>query len=205
MSTLLFSIPPDNLDDYTLSQAADIMKDGGVVIYPTDTIYAMGCSILQPKALERMAKIKNIRVDKAVFSLIVHDFAHITDYTKPMSNTVYKLMKHNLPGPFTFILEANSNIPKLMNSRRKTVGIRIPNNPITLGLVEKLGCPMVSTSLHSDDEIEKFPTDPDEIFTDYENKVDAVIDGGHGNNEESTVIDCTEQEPVIIRQGLGIL
>src|ERR1700757_4174166 len=113
--TLLFEIDPNALDEYTLSQAADIMKDGGVVIYPTDTIYAMGCSILQPKALERMAKIKDIRVDKAVFSLIVHDFAHITDYTKPMSNTVYKLMKHNLPGPFTFILEANSNIPKLMN------------------------------------------------------------------------------------------
>jgi len=203
MNSLLFSIFPDRIDEHKLVQAADIMKDGGVVIYPTDTIYAMGCSIMQPKALERMAKIKDIRVDKAVFSLIVHDFSHITDFTRPMSNTVYKIMKHSLPGPFTFILEANSNIPKLMNSRRKTVGIRIPDNPVTLGLVEKLGCPIVSTSLHDDDEITKFLTDPDEIFKRYQDKVDVVINGGYGNNEESTVIDCTGQEPVIIRQGKG--
>ncbi len=205
MTTLFIPISRDNVDEHELTQIADIMKDGGVVIYPTDTIYAMGCSIMQPHALERMAKIKGIRVDKAVFSLIVHDFSHITDYTRPMSTTVYKLMKRSLPGPFTFILEANSNIPKLMNSRRKTVGIRIPNNPITLCLVEKLGCPIVSTSLHDDDEITKFPTDPDEILAHYQNKVDVVIDGGFGNNEESTVVDCTDQEPVIIRQGLGLL
>lgn len=203
MSALFISISPDELDEYKLGQVADIMKDGGVVIYPTDTIYAMGCSIMQPKALERMAKIKDIRVDKAVFSLIVHDFSHITDYTKPMSNKVYKIMKHSLPGPFTFILDANSNIPKLMNSRRKTVGIRIPDNPITLGIVEKLGCPMVSTSLHNEDEIMKFPTDPHEIFEHYKNMVDMVVDGGNGNTEESTVIDCTGMEPVIIRQGKG--
>jgi tRNA threonylcarbamoyl adenosine modification protein (Sua5/YciO/YrdC/YwlC family) len=203
MNSLFLSISPEHIDEYKLSQVADIMKDGGVVIYPTDTIYAMGCSIMQPKALERMAKIKDIRVDKAVFSLIVHDFRHITDYTRPMSNSVYKMMKHSLPGPFTFILDANSNIPKLMNSRRKTVGIRIPDNPITLGLVEKLGCPMVSTSLHNEDEIMKFPTDPDEIYEHYKDKVDVVIDGGHGNNEESTVIDCTGADAVIIRQGKG--
>ena len=204
MSKLL-SIFPEHLDEQKLGQAAAIMKDGGVVIYPTDTIYAMGCSIMQPHAIERMAKIKGIRVDKAVFSLIVHDFSHITDYTRPMNTSVYKLMKRCLPGPFTFILEANSNIIRMMSSRRKTVGIRIPSNPVILGLVEQLGCPIVSTSLHDDDEITKFPTDPDEIFEHYQDKVDAVINGGYGNNEESTIIDCTGSDPVIIRQGLGIV
>jgi tRNA threonylcarbamoyl adenosine modification protein (Sua5/YciO/YrdC/YwlC family) len=201
----LFSIFPEHLDEQKLMQAANIMKEGGIVIYPTDTIYAMGCSILQPKAIERMAKIKGIRVDKAVFSLIVHDLGHITEYTRPMNNSVYKLMKRCLPGPFTFILEANSNIIRMMSSRRKTVGIRIPGNPVILGLAEKLGCPIVSTSLHDEDEITKFPTDPDEIFDHYQDRVDAVINGGYGNNEESTIIDCTGQEPVIIRQGLGII
>lgn len=204
MSQLL-SIFPHHIEEHKLSHAAETMQLGGVVIYPTDTIYAMGCSILQPKAIERLAKIKGIRVDKAVFSMIVHDFSHITDYTMPMSTSVYKLMRHNLPGPFTFILNANSNLPKLMNSRRKTVGVRIPDNPVTLKLVEKLGCPIVSTSLHDDDEITKFPTDPDEIFEHYKDKVDIVINGGYGNNEESTVVDCTENEPVIIRQGKGII
>ena len=204
MSKLL-SIFPEHLDEQKLVQAANIMKEGGVVIYPTDTIYAMGCSIMQPKAIERMAKIKGIRVDKAVFSLIVHDLGHITEYTRPMNTSVYKLMKRCLPGPFTFILEANSNIIRMMSSRRQTVGIRIPSNPVILGLAEKLGGPIVSTSLHDDDEITKFPTDPDDIFDHYQDKVDAVINGGYGNNEESTIIDCTGSEPVIIRQGKGIV
>lgn len=201
----LLSIFPDHIEGHKLQAAADSLKEGGVVIYPTDTIYAMGCSIMHPQAIERMAKIKGIRPDKAVFSLIVHDFSHLTDYTRPLSTSVFKLMKHCLPGPFTFILEANSNITRMMNSRRKTIGIRIPDNPVTLGLVEKLGCPLVSTSLHDDDEILKFPTDPDEIFNLYNDKVDVVINGGYGNNEESTIIDCTAEEPVIIRQGKGII
>jgi len=201
--TKLLSIFPDHIEEHKLQTAADVLKKGGIVIYPTDTIYAMGCSILHPNAIERLAKIKGVRVDKAVFSLIVHDFAHIAEYTRPMSNTVYKLMKRCLPGPFTFILESGSNINRIMNTRRKTVGVRIPANPVTLGLVEKLGCPIVSTSLHDDDEIVKFPTDPDEIFDHYSDKVDAVINGGYGKNEESTVVDCIGPEPVIIRQGLG--
>lgn len=201
----LLSIFPDHIEGHKLEAAADSLKEGGVVIYPTDTIYAMGCSIMNPQAIERMAKIKGIRSDKAVFSLIVHDFSHLTDYTRPLSTSVFKLMKRCLPGPFTFILEANSNITRMMNSRRKTVGIRIPDNPVTLGLVEKLGCPLVSTSLHDDDEILKFPTDPDEIFNLYNDKVDVVINGGYGNNEESTIIDCTGEEPVIIRQGKGVI
>jgi tRNA threonylcarbamoyl adenosine modification protein (Sua5/YciO/YrdC/YwlC family) len=201
----LLSIFPDHIEEHKLQAAADALKKGGIVIYPTDTIYAMGCSIEQPQAIERLAKIKGIRVDKAVFSLIIHDFAHLTDYTMPLSNTVFKLMKHSLPGPFTFILQANANITRMMNSRRKTVGVRIPSNPVTLGLVEKLGCPLVSTSLHDDDEILRFPTDPDEIFNMFGDKVDVVINGGYGKNEESTVVDCTGEEPEIIRQGLGII
>ncbi len=201
----LLSIFPDHLDEIKVKAAVEAFRNGGVVIYPTDTIYAMGCSISQPQAIERMAKIKGIRVDKAVFSLIVHDFSHLTDYTRPMSNTVYKLMKRCLPGPFTFILEANANITRMMNSRRKTVGIRIPDNPVILALAQELGEPIVSTSLHDDDEILKFPTDPDAIFDLYGDKVDVVVNGGYGNNEESTIVDCTQDEPVIIRQGLGVI
>jgi len=204
MSKLL-SIFPGHIEEHKIVAAADCLKEGGIVIYPTDTIYAMGCGILHPQAIERMANIKGIRPDKAVFSLIVHDFSHLTEYTRPVSTSVFKLMKRCLPGPFTFILEANSNITRMMNSRRKTIGIRIPDNPVTLGLVEKLGVPLVSTSLHDDDEILKFPTDPDEIFNLYYDKADVIINGGYGNNEESTVVDCTGDEPVIIRQGKGVL
>jgi tRNA threonylcarbamoyl adenosine modification protein (Sua5/YciO/YrdC/YwlC family) len=199
------SINPSDIDEDALSLATECLESGGILIYPTDTIYAMGCSLKQPQAIEKMARIKDIRVDKAVFSLIFYDFGEIADYTKPMSTSIYKLMKRCLPGPFTFILSANSNISRLMNTRRKTVGVRIPGNPIILRLVQSIGCPIVSTSLHDEDEIIKFPTDPYEIFTHYEDKVDMVIDGGSGNNEESTVIDCTSAEPLLIRQGAGIL
>jgi tRNA threonylcarbamoyl adenosine modification protein (Sua5/YciO/YrdC/YwlC family) len=199
------SIDQHDIDEDAFSMATGCFESGGVVIYPTDTIYAMGCSLLQPKGIDKMARIKGIRVDKAVFSLIFHDFASIADYTKPMNTSVYKLMKRCLPGPFTFILHANANITRLMNSRRKTVGVRIPNNLVTLRLVEHLGCPIVSSSLHDEDEIVKFPTDPVEIFNRYENIVDMVIDSGYGHNEESTIIDCTEGEPLILRQGAGLL
>jgi len=203
--TKLLSIFPEHLEDTKLEQAAECLKQGGIVIYPTDSIYAMGCSITQPRSIERMVKIKGIRPDKAVFSLIVNDFSHLTNYTRLTNNGVFKLLKRCLPGPFTFILEANSNSIRSMNSRRKTIGIRIPANPVTLALAEKLGCPIVSTSLHDEDKITKFPTDPDEIFAHYNNAVDIVINGGYGKNEESTIIDCTGSEPVIIRQGLGVI
>jgi tRNA threonylcarbamoyl adenosine modification protein (Sua5/YciO/YrdC/YwlC family) len=164
----------------------------------------MGCSLKHPQAIERMARIKDIRVDKAVFSLLFHDFAEISEYTRPVNTAIYKLMKRCLPGPFTFILNANSSISRLMNTRRKTVGVRIPDNAIILRLVERIGCPIVSTSLHDEDEIVKFPTDPMEIFNHYEDKVDMVIDGGYGHKEESTVIDCTSEEPLLVRQGVGL-
>jgi len=199
------SIRPSDIDEDALSMAVECLTSGGVLIYPTDTIYAMGCSLKQPQAIEKMARIKDIRVDKAVFSLIFHDFAEIADYTKSVNTAIYKLMKRCMPGPFTFILNANSSISRLMNTRRKTVGVRIPDNLITLRLVESIGCPIVSTSLHDDDEIVKFPTDPLDIFDHYEDKVDMIIDGGYGHNQESTVIDCTSEEPLLVRQGAGIL
>ncbi len=199
------SIIPSEIDEDTLALATEVLTSGGVLIYPTDTIYAMGCSLEQPQAIERMARIKDIRVDKAVFSLIFHDFREIANYTRPVNTAIYKLMKRCLPGPFTFILNANSTISRLMNTRRKTVGVRIPDNNIILKLVESIGCPIVSTSLHDEDEIVKFPTDPYDIFNHYDEKVDMVIDGGYGHNEESTVIDCTAEEPLLIRQGAGIL
>lgn len=199
------SIIPTDIDEDAMLLAKGCLISGGVLIYPTDTIYAMGCSLKHPQAMERMARIKDIRVDKAVFSLIFHDFAEIADYTRPVSTATYKLMKRCLPGPYTFILNANSTISRLMNTRRRTVGVRIPDNAIIKQLVEIIGCPIVSTSLHNEDEIVKFPTDPMEIFNQYEDKVDMVIDGGHGHNQESTVIDCTSEEPVLLRQGAGIL
>ena len=204
MAELIY-IVPDEIDEHALSLATRCLLSGGVLIYPTDTIYAMGCSLRQPQAMEKMARIKDIRVDKAVFSLIFHDFAEIAEYTRPVNTSIYKLMRRCMPGAFTFILNANSNIGRLMNTRRKTVGVRIPDNPITLRLVESIGCPIVSTSLHDDDEIVKFPTDPTEIFNHYEDKVDMIIDGGYGHNQESTIIDCTSEEPLLIRQGAGIV
>jgi len=203
--TQFISISPGKIDDDVLSLAVECLNSGGVLIYPTDTIYAMGCSLKHPQAIERMARIKNIRVDKAVFSLLFHDFAEISEYTRPVNTAIYKLMKRCLPGPFTFILNANSSISRLMNTRRKTVGVRIPDNAIILRLVERIGCPIVSTSLHDEDEIVKFPTDPLEIFNHYEDKVDMVIDGGYDHNEESTVINCTSEEPLLVRQGAGLL
>jgi tRNA threonylcarbamoyl adenosine modification protein (Sua5/YciO/YrdC/YwlC family) len=199
------SISPSEIDEDVLALAVECLNSGSILIYPTDTIYAMGCSLKHPQAIERMARIKDIRVDKAVFSLLFHDFAEISEYTRPVNTAIYKLMKRCLPGPFTFILNANSNISRLMNTRRKTVGVRIPDNKIILRLVESIGCPIVSTSLHDEDEIVKFPTDPMEIFNHYEDKVDMVIDGGYGHKEESTVIDCTSEEPLLVRQGAGVL
>ncbi len=199
------SITASEPEEDILGLAIECFNSGGVVIYPTDTIYAMGCSLNKPQAIEKMARIKGIRADKAVFSLIFHDFASIANYTQPGNTAIYKLMKRCLPGAFTFILNANASISRLMNTRRKTVGVRIPGNPITLKLVEILGCPIVSTSLHDEDEIVKFPTDPMDIFNHYEDKVDMLIDGGFGHNEESTIIDCTSGEPLLVRQGAGIL
>jgi len=175
---------------------------GGVIIYPTDTVYGLGCDISKSRAIERIARIKGVRPEKSNFSFIVHDLSHLADFTKPLDNQVYKLMKRNFPGPFTFILEANSNVPKLMKSKKKTVGIRIPDNNIILDIVKELGNPILTTSVHSDDEILEYTTDPELIYEDMQQLVDLVIDGGYGNNVPSTIVDCTGPEITILRQGI---
>lgn len=179
--------------------------DGGIIIYPTDTVYGIGCDILKSKAIEKVALIKGINAAKANFSFICNDLSQLADYSKPINNDVFKLMRKNLPGPFTFILNANNNVPKLIQSKKKTVGIRIPDNNIPLEIVRELGHPIMSTSVHDDDEILEYTTDPELIYEKYSSVVDIVIDGGYGDNEASTVVDCTSDEILIVREGKGIL
>lgn len=198
---MLIKLYNQNPSQEKIREVVEILRNGGVIIYPTDTVYGLGCDITKSRAIERIARIKGVKAEKANFSFIVYDLSHLSDYTRPVSNTVYKLMKRNLPGPFTFILEANNNVPKLMKSKKKTVGIRIPDNNIILEIVKELGHPILTTSVHSDDEVLDYTTDPELIHEDMENLVDLVIDGGYGNNIPSAVIDCTGPEIEVIRQG----
>jgi len=191
----------DNPAERHIQKIVKVLKNGGVIIYPTDTVYGIGCDITKPKAIEKVAQLKGVKVAKANFSFICFDMSHLADYTKPLSNNVFKLMKRNLPGPFTFILEANNNVPKLFKANRKSIGIRIPDNNIIREIVKELGNPILTTSLKADDEIIEYTTDPELIYEDYQNLVDIVIDGGYGGNIASTVIDCTDEEPEIIRMG----
>ena len=192
-----------NLKD--VLKVVEILRDGGVIIYPTDTIYGIGCDITKPKAVERVARIKNVKPEKADFSFIFYDLSNISDYCKPIPNGIFKLMKKHLPGPFTFILSANSNIPKLFRSTKKSIGIRIPQNNIIREIVKELGNPILSTSVHDEDTIIEYTTDPELIHEKYGDLVDLVIDGGFGGNIPSTVIDCIGNEPVITRFGKGEL
>jgi tRNA threonylcarbamoyl adenosine modification protein (Sua5/YciO/YrdC/YwlC family) len=186
-------------------KAVEILRNGGVIIYPTDTIYGIGCDITKPKAVERVARIKNTRPDKPDLSFIFYDLSHISDYCKPIPNPIFKLIKKNLPGPFTFILNANSNVPKLFKNSKKSIGIRVPDNNIIREIVRELGNPILSTSVHDDDEINEYITDPELIHEKYGQLVDLVINGGYGGNIPSTVLDCTTGEPSLLRIGKGIL
>ncbi len=202
---MLLKIHPANPSARYIQKVVDILNNGGLVIYPTDTVYGLGCDIFNAKAVERIARIKGMRIKDANFSFICHDFSHLSDYTRPIGSSSFKLIKKNLPGPFTFILPASNNIPKLFKNKKKTVGIRIPQNNIILEIVKQLGHPILTTSIHDEDEILEYTTDPELIHEKFQQQVDVVIDGGFGNNIPSTVIDCTDTEPVIIRQGLGDL
>jgi len=202
---MLLRIHPENPSNRQIKTVVDCLQDGGVIIYPTDTIYGIGCDIFHSRAVDRVARIKGIKKEKANFSFICHDLSHISDFTRPFNNSVYKLMKSSLPGPFTFILNANNNVPKLFQSKKKTVGIRIPDNNIPLEIVRELGRPIMSTSVHDDDEIIEYTTDPELIYEKYKDTVDLVIAGGYGDNEPSTIIDCTSDEILILREGKGIL
>jgi len=202
---MLLRIYPENPSSRQIRTVVECLLDGGVIIYPTDTVYGMGCDIFKSKAIERIAQIKGIKAEKANFSFICSDLSQLSDYTRPITNDVFKLMKKNLPGPFTFILNASNSVPKLIQSKKKTVGIRIPGNNIPLEIVNELGHPIMSTSIHDEDEILEYTTDPELIYEKYKNLVDIVIDGGFGDNEASTIIDCTGAEPLIIREGKGEL
>jgi tRNA threonylcarbamoyl adenosine modification protein (Sua5/YciO/YrdC/YwlC family) len=201
---MLIKIYPENPNHRDLEQVVSILRDGGVIIYPTDTVYGIGCDISKPKAVERIIKIKGIKPKEAQFSFICSDLSHISDFAK-VDNSTFKLLKRNLPGPFTFILPGFNRVPEYFISKRKTVGIRIPNSSIIIELVKLLGNPILTTSLKDDDEVIEYTTDPELIYEKYQEVVDVVIDGGYGDNIASTIIDCTLDEPTIIREGKGNL
>ena len=194
----------DKPSEAAIDKVVKVLRDGGLVIYPTDTVYGLGCDITNTKALERIAKIKGIKLERANFSFVCHDLSHISDYVKQIDTATFKLLKRALPGPYTFILPGSTNLPKEFK-KRTTVGIRVPANNIALEIVKKLGNPIVSTSIHDDDTVLEYSTDPELIFEKWQNLVDLVIDGGYGDNIGSTIIDLSGHEPVIIREGKGSL
>ena len=202
---MFLKLHAENPNPRYVKMIIECLENDGVIIFPTDTIYAIGCSVNSSKALDRIARIKGVKKEKANFSFIFHDLSMLSDYTKPINNDVFKMMKRNLPGAFTFILEANNNVPKLFKNNKKTIGIRIPNQPIITNIVRELGCPIITTSIIDEDEISGFMTDPEEINDAYSDRVDIIIDGGFGNKEESTIVDCSDNEIVILREGKGIL
>ena len=200
---MLIKIYPNNPNEKQLAEVVACLRNGGIIIYPTDTVYGLGCDIYQAKAIEKLCKIRNINPDKANLSFICADLSHLSDFVKPIDNAVFRVLKHALPGPFTFILNANNKVPKLLHSNKKTVGIRVPDNDIARSIVKLLGNPIVSTSIHDDDEVVEYSTDPELIYEKYKDLVDMVIDGGYGELQASTVVDYTSDEPVIVRQGKG--
>ena len=205
MSAEFLEIHPETPEYRKIKEVVSVLEKGGIIAYPTDSVYNFGCSLNNKRAIEKLAKLKNIKLKKANFSLICHDLKTIDEYTNPFSRGVFKVLNKNLPGPFTFILNASNQIPKLFDTKKKEIGIRIPDNKICLEIVESLGVPMVTTSIHHEDEIVEYITDPESIFEKFEHQVDLVIDGGIGNNEPSTVVDCTNDELDIVRQGIGEL
>ncbi len=202
---MLLRIHPDNPSPRQVKAVVDCLQRGGIIVYPTDTVYGLGCDINNKKAVERIAQIKGIKKEKAHFSFICSDLSHLSDFTRPIHNDIYKLMRKNLPGPFTFILEANNNVPKIFQSKKKTVGIRVPDNNILRTIIEEFGNPIMSTSVKDEDEIIEYTTDPELIYEKYRKVVNIVIDGGYGGNEASTIVDCTQDETIILRDGKGEL
>ncbi len=195
-------IYPDKPNESAIKKVVDVLKNGGLVIYPTDTVYGLGCDITNTKALERIAKIKGVKLEKANFSFICHDLSNLSDYVKQIDTATFKILKRALPGPYTFILPGNTNLPKEFK-KKTTVGIRVPDNAIALEIVKMLGNPIVSTSIHDEDEVLEYSTDPELIFEKWQNLVDMVIDGGYGDNIGSTIIDLSGHETVILREGKG--
>ena len=202
---MLIEILGSTPDSRKIKQVVDVLKNGGIVVIPTDTIYAFATSLNNKKGLERLAKFKGVKLNKAQFSLICDGLSDIASFTRPIERNVFRALKNSLPGPFTFILNANNHVAKLFGTNKKEVGIRVPNHQITKAIVEQLGHPLVSTSVHDNDEIIEYTTDPEAIFNRYEDQVDLVVDFGYGKNQASTIVDCTTGELTILRQGIGEL
>lgn len=193
----------ENTDRKKVEHIVEVLKRGGVIIYPTDTIYGIGCDLFNRKAIDKICRIKGIKPKNLNLSFICYDLSHISEYVKRIDTPTFKVLKKALPGPFTFILESNSNVPKILNTNKKTVGIRIPDHNIPRMIVDILGNPIVTSSIKDDDKIIEYTTDPEVIYEEFKHQVDIVIDGGYGGNIPSTVIDCTQDEFVILREGLG--
>ena len=200
----IIKIYKHNPNPTEINKVVDVLKKGGLVIYPTDTVYGLGCDITNTKAVEKIARIKGIKLEKANFSFICNDLSHLSDYVKQIDTPTYKLLKRALPGPYTFILPGSKSLPKVFK-KKKTVGIRVPDNTIARAIVEALGNPIISTSIYDEDDVLEYTTDPELIFEKWQHLVDGVIDGGFGDNYASTIIDLTVAEPVVIREGKGSL
>lgn len=200
---MLLKIHPENPEKRKIQQVIECLQDGGLVIYPTDTVYSLGCSLDKPRSMERVARIQGIRPEKARFSVVFSDLSHLSSFTRPLNSTVFKALKRALPGPYTFILEASNQVPKMFKAKRKHIGIRVPDNPIVRNLVDALESPLISSSVHADDEILDYLTDPERIHEKYGNQVDIVIDGGMGNLDASTIVDCSNGDLELVREGKG--
>ena len=198
---MLLHIHPDNPQPRLIKQVVESLQQGGIIIYPTDTVYGLGCDILQQKAVEKICRIKNVEPKKAQLSFVCSDLSHLSDFVKPISNPTYRILKDYLPGPYTFILQASKMVPKILQSKKDTIGLRIPNNTIAMAIIKELGRPILSASLPG--EMVEDYTDPEVMYENFMNEVDYVIDGGIGGTIPSTVVDCTGDEPLLIREGMG--
>ena len=200
---MLLEIHPKDPESRKIKKVVEVLKKGGVIIYPTDTVYGIGCDIMSKSAVERVCSIRRLDPEKAMLSIICSDMSQISDYTVQIDNALFRLLKQHLPGPYTFVLKANNDVPKLFKNRKKTIGIRIPDHPVVKAIVEELGHPILTTSLKSDDEILEYFTNPLDFADEFEHQVDIIIDGGNCGNKPSTLIDCSKGEPELIRPGAG--
>lgn len=202
---MLITIHAENPDERKIRQTVDILQKGGIIIYPTDTVYGLGCDIRNQEAVEKICRMRHLDPRDAMLAMICKDISQVSEYANPIPNPVFRVLRKNLPGPFTFILKAAGEVPKLFRNKKKTIGIRIPRHPIPIAIVEALGHPILTTSLKSDDEILEYFIEAEDIYDDFRRQVDVVVDGGPCGNVPSTIVDCTQDEPVVLRQGAGIL